>query len=135
MRARIAHLRHCSVVEQAQPLIQRVTRPVGRVNCAPANGCSSNWLGYIAPITSEKEQKYKKKCSNRTRDNEKNRPHVRVFVEGCNCRIKDVRHDRNREQGESSPGSTQPDGDEDVGSKINRAWQAPTCELRRRATP
>src|SRR5207249_3800342 len=83
-------------------------------------------LGRIAPITGKEEKKNKKQCSDRTGDDKKNWPHIRVLFECCDCCVNDVSHTRNRENREPALSASQSYWNEDLRRGVNGEGQSPT---------
>ena len=78
-----------------------------------------DWLDCIAPITCEEEKKNKKERSDWADNDEKNRPHIGVYLERRDCRTYDIRHYWNWKQREPAPSATQSYRNEDLGKNID----------------
>src|SRR5438128_10743858 len=107
-------------------------RHVGVTNTLklPRNGAVGfiDWLRRIAPITGKEEKENKKKCGDRTGDDKKDWPHIRVFSKCCDCCVNDVNHKRDRKKREPAPSTAQSYRNEDLRREVNSEGQSPTCQ-------
>jgi hypothetical protein len=87
-----------------------------------------DWLGRIAPITGKEEKENKKKCGDRTGEDKKDWPHIRVLSKCCDCGVNDVNHKRDRKQREPAPSTVQSDRHEDLRGEVNSEGQSPTSQ-------